>query len=117
MSEITLEQTHALLEKLADYVMTQVATRQEMNERFEQVEKRFEQIDRRFEQVDKRFEQIDQRFEQIDRTIAGIHSQLDLIRIEQRVFSQTFDLHHKRLQLLEDDASAYRVQERNPNQG
>ena len=147
MAEITIEKTHALLEKLAEYVMTSVATKDEVNElrremdqrfeqvdkrfeqvdkrfeqvdkrfeqvdkRFEQVDKRFEQVDKRFEQVDKRFEQIDERFEQIDRNIVGIHSQLDLIRIEQRVFSQTFDLHQKRLSLLEDDASAYRIKDK-----
>ena len=109
MSEITLEQTHSLLEKLAEYVMNRVATReelsqlrQEMNERFEQVDKRFEQVDKRFEQVDKRFEQVDKRFEQIDRQFIQIHKELDVMRAEQRVFSRTFDLHHKRLELLED---------------
>ena len=56
MSEITLEKTHALLEKLAEYVMTQVFTRQEMKERFEQIDKWFDRIDKRFDEIDKRFE-------------------------------------------------------------
>ncbi|MBN1466110.1 hypothetical protein JXA02_10130 [candidate division KSB1 bacterium] len=118
MAEITLEKTHALLERLAEYVMTQVATRQEMNdrfaqvdERFAQIDKKFEQIDKRFEQIDKKFEQIDERFEQSDKSIQGIRTQLDLIRTEQQIFVKTFDLHHKRLVLLEDESS-YRVRER-----
>ncbi|MBN1560795.1 hypothetical protein JW998_11130 [candidate division KSB1 bacterium] len=90
MTEITLERTHALLEKLAEYVMTQVPTRRELDERFEQIDKRFEQI---------------------DATIHGIHSQLDLIRTEQRVFAKTFELHHKRLELVEKASSGYRVRD------
>ena len=77
MRQVTLEQTHSLLEKLAEYVMNQVPTRREINERFEQVDKRFEHIDK----------------------------QLDLIRAQQIVFSKTFDVHHKRLEFLEDAAS------------
>ena len=112
MSEITLEQTHALLERLAEYVMTQVPTRREMNERFEQVDKRFEQVDKRFEQVDKRFEQIDKRFEQIDNDFDQIHKQLNLIWTEQRVFSKTFELHHKRLELLEEESPTWQLREK-----
>ena len=104
MSEITLELTHALLERLAEYVMTEVAPRRETNERFEQ-------IDKRFDQVDKRFDQVDKRFEQIDKSIKLIHHQLDLIRSEQKVFADTFVLHHKRLVLLEDELPGYRVRE------
>ncbi len=86
MEEITLEKTHALLEKLAEYVMNEMVTRQELNERFEQVDKRFEQIDRQ---------------------LADIHGELGLVRAEQRVFSQSFDLHHKRLERLEESSSGY----------
>jgi len=76
MSEITLEMTHALLERLAEYVMTEVAPRRETNERFDQIDKRFDQI---------------------DKTIKLIHNQLDLIRSEQKVFADTFVLHHKKV--------------------
>ena len=72
MSEITLEKSHALLKKLAEYVMneaprkSEVPTKQEMNERFEQVDARFAQVDERFAQVDERFAQVDERFAQVD---------------------------------------------------
>ena len=119
MGKVTPEETHALLEKLAEYVMTQVATRAEMNERFEQVDKRFEQIDKRFEQIDKRFEQIDVRFEQVDARfeqkdgkLTAIQQHLDLMRAEQAVFVKTFELHNKRLSLLEDEDLGYRVRDK-----
>ena len=57
MPEITLEQTHALLEKLAEYVMnevprkSEVPTKQEMNERFEQMDSRFEQVEDRIDRL------------------------------------------------------------------
>ena len=105
MEKVTLEQTHALLEKLAEYVMTQVPTRAEMD-------KRFEQVDKRFEQVDKRFEQMDKRFEQVDRLLYDINRQLDLIRTQQTVFAKTFELHHKRLELLEEPHAGYRVRDK-----
>ena len=51
MSEITPEKTHQLLEKLAEYVMnevprkSEVATKQEMNVRFDQVENRLDRVE------------------------------------------------------------------------
>ena len=81
MEKVTLEQTHALLEKLAEYVMTQVPTRAEMDKQSDE-----------------------------------IHQQLDLIRTEQAVFSKTFELHHKRISLLEGQALGYRVHDKEGDQ-
>ncbi|NIA31907.1 MAG: hypothetical protein GWP06_18600 [Actinobacteria bacterium] len=135
---VTLEQIHALLEKLAEYVMNQVPTRAEMDKRFEQIDKRFKQmdkrfeqidkrfeqvdkrfgqIDKRFEQVDKRFEQIDKRFEQVDKQLHEIRQQIDLIRTGQAVFTKTFELHHKRLGILEDQHLGYRVSDKKDKYG
>ena len=120
MNEITLEKVHDMLEKLAAYVMNEVPTRREMNERFEQIDKRFEEIDRRFEQIDKRFEQIDKRFEQIDRRFEqidkrfdSIGKQLEIIRSQQSVFTKTFEWHNERLELLEgDNSDPYRIRDK-----
>ena len=137
MSEITLEKSHALLKKLAEYVMneaprkSEVPTKQEMNERFEQVDARFAQVDERFAQVDERFAQVDERFEQVDerfermarvladkadkkdievvqqkldKLLEGMDSQimqLDIIRTEQYATSATLDRHEQRLEKLE----------------
>jgi chromosome segregation ATPase len=54
-------------------------TREDMKERFAQVDKRFEQVDKRFEQVDKRFEQVDKRFEQVDKRLEQILSSIEKI--------------------------------------
>lgn len=89
MADITLEQTHALLEKLAAYVMNEVATKREVQELRQR--------------MDERFEQGDKRFEHIDRQLADIRGEIGLIRAEQRVFSQSFDLHHKRLEGSDSD--------------
>jgi len=88
MEKVTLEQTHALLEKLAEYVMTQVPTRAEM----------------------------DKRFEQVDKQLHDINRQLDLIRTQHTVFAKTFELHHKRLELLEEPHAGYRVRDKDDEQ-
>ena len=66
MSEISLEQTHALLEKLAEYVMNEVPTKRDVDTRFNQIDEKFQQVDERFQQVDERFQQVDERFQQVD---------------------------------------------------
>jgi len=62
-------------------------TREDMKERFAQVDKRFEQVDKRFEQVDKRFEQIDKRLEQIITSIEKIGEKMDYRDERQRKFT------------------------------
>lgn len=56
----------------------ELATKVDMNARFEQVDRRFEQVDARFEQIDRRFEQIDRRFEQVDDRFEQAARELDL---------------------------------------
>jgi hypothetical protein len=53
------------------------ALREEMIERFEQVDARFEQIDQRFDQVDERFEQVDERFEQVDERFERVERRIE----------------------------------------
>ncbi|MBN1482043.1 hypothetical protein EH223_07285 [candidate division KSB1 bacterium] len=65
MAEMKLEKTHALLEKLDWYVMNEVATRQEMNERFEQVDRQF--VDIRGELVSLRQEMHEQLAQKADK--------------------------------------------------
>ncbi|MBN2028684.1 hypothetical protein JW824_00410 [bacterium] len=42
MAEPTLKKTHELLEKLAEYVMHEVPTKQEVEKRFQQIERELE---------------------------------------------------------------------------
>ena len=67
-----------------EYVMTQVPTRAEMNERFEQV----------------------------DEQLHEIHQQIDLVRTEQAVFAKTFELHDKRITMLGERNFGYRVRDK-----
>ena len=68
--------------------------REDMNNRFEQVDKRLDMMqhnmdkrfdmmqhnmDKRFEQVDKRFEQVDKRFEQVDKHIKTVFNILYIL--------------------------------------
>jgi archaellum component FlaC len=112
MKEITLQKTYDLLEKLAEYVMTEVPTRCEMNagfqqvydvmdRRFKQVEKRFKQIDKRFEQVDRRFEQVDRRFEQVDRRFEQVDKRFEQIDKRFKQVDRRFEQVDKHFQFIE----------------
>ena len=109
MPEITLEKSHALLKKLAEYVMnevprkSEVPTKKEMNARFEQVDARFERMARVLaDKADKKdIERIQQK---LDKLLEGMDSQagqLDIIRTEQYATSATLDRHEQRLDVLE----------------
>jgi chromosome segregation ATPase len=63
--------------KFADVDKHFGASRQDMLERFTQVDKRFEQVDKRFEQVDKRFEQVDKRFDEFRSDMKERFEQVD----------------------------------------
>jgi len=65
--------------KFADVDKHFGASRQDMLERFTQVDKRFEQVDKRFEQVDKRFEQVDKRFEQVDKRFEQVDKRFEQV--------------------------------------
>ena len=107
MPEITLEKTHALLEKLAEYVMNEVPTKRDVDARFAQVDGRFEQIDRRFALMEQRLDKLE--LEKADKqdieTILNIldkqTNQLDIIRTEQVAFDHAFRRLEKRLEILE----------------
>ena len=60
------------------------ALREEMIERFDQIDERFDQIDGRFDQIDERFDQIDERFEQVEGGFAAVTEQL----VEQRAYTE-----------------------------
>ena len=97
MSDITPEKTHALLERLAEYVMNEVPTRREMNSRFEQVERRFERIEKELEsKADKKDIQL------ILNGMDAQAKQLDIIRTEQMATNAALLRHEKRITALEE---------------
>jgi hypothetical protein len=62
--------------------------RQEMHEKFDNV-------DKRFEQVDKRFEQVDERFEKIETDIVDVKLELVQIKLYLQKFDTYFASTHK----------------------
>ncbi|MDZ7721937.1 MAG: hypothetical protein U5R06_03680 [candidate division KSB1 bacterium] len=112
MTNITLKKTHDLLEKLADYVMNEVPTRKEMQQRYEAHDKRFEQIERRLEQIEQ--QKADK--SDVQKLLEGMDhqsQQLDIIRIELKAISGTLDNHEKRLADLEVHNFGSRVRDKN----
>jgi len=76
MADITIEKTHDLLEKLAEYVMNEVPTRREMNARFERLET-----------------DVQETKENVRLILNGMGAQakqLDIIRTEQVAFNSAF---------------------------
>ena len=54
-----------------------LATKADIDRRFEGVDQRFEAIDRRFEEVDRRFDAVDRRFERVENAFADLNRRLD----------------------------------------
>ena len=132
-NKITPEKTHALLEKLAEYVMNEVPTRQEMNQRFEGIDQRFESIEQRFEGIDQSFKginfyinRIDDRLEKLEidvketktdvKTILeGMDAEakeLEIARLERTAISRTLDRHEQNITKLEQNRTGYRINDK-----
>lgn len=113
MPEITLEKTHALLEKLAEYVMTQMATHQELDEwRQEMNAMRFEMI----EKIKAKANNAD--VHRIDRNVKlileGMDAQakrLETLTIDNISTSRTLKIHEDRLGDVEEHIFGTRVRE------
>ena len=107
MSKITPEDTHALVEKLIEYVMNEVPTNKVINEKFEQVDKKFEQLNKRLEiiedqKADKK--DIEELKGKVNLIISGMDKQaqqLDNIRTEQVATNSALLRHEERITALE----------------
>ena len=120
MAEITLEKLHTLLQSLAEYVMTNVATRQELDQTRQEL---LEKLDRKADKTDiviiadsvARL-QIDMRDvkatqQTMINSMDAQAKQLDIIRTEQVAFSRAIDRHEERIAVLEGDKTDYRIKE------
>ena len=82
MSDITLEKTHALLEKLAEDVMNEVATKRELALKADKID--MEEVKHGVVKLDKK----------MNRMLDGMDAQvkqLDIIRTEQIAFNSAFN--------------------------
>ena len=94
MSEITVEKTHALLEKLSEYVMNEVPTKREMGSRFAQAEAK---MNLRFEQVVADIQETNADVKSILNGMDAQAKQHEFFRIELTAVSRTLDRHEKQI--------------------
>ncbi|MDZ7721944.1 MAG: hypothetical protein U5R06_03715 [candidate division KSB1 bacterium] len=99
MADITLEKTHALLQQLAEYVMTQVPTKQEMNEKLEL----------KADKTD--VQRIDNNVKLLLEGMDAQSKQLETLSIDMKAVSRTLDIHEQRLAMLEERVFGARVRE------
>jgi len=118
MAEITLEKTHALLEKLTEYVMNEVPrkddvpTKKEVDEKFQKVDNKFEKV---YDAIWNVKEELDQKADKKDMEMLrndlrqlldgqdAMVNQLDIIRTEQYAFNSAFKRIEKRVEVLESE--------------
>ncbi len=99
MANITLEKLHDLLEKLAEYVMTELPTRKEMDAKLAQ-------------KADKKdLEILGKKVDNIIDILDAQSKRLDTIQQELESISRTLDIHENRLGDLEQRTLGYRVRE------
>ncbi|MDZ7721939.1 MAG: hypothetical protein U5R06_03690 [candidate division KSB1 bacterium] len=101
MTNITLKETHDLLEKLADYVMNEVPTRRELDKRFSNVNKRLEGLEQ-VKAEKSELKRVDRKADMLLEPQDGMVKSLDIIQTEIKAISRTLDNHEKRLADLEE---------------
>ena len=140
MDKITLDKLHSLLQSLAEFSMTELATKQvveqttnEMNSRFELIEADIRQVkadiqemkaNNRLTRDDVQQTRVDllqtkDDVQQIKRGVGKIldgmdaqAKQLDIIRTEQVAYSKAIDRHEERITALEGDKTDYRIRDK-----
>ena len=113
MSEMSLEKTYALLEKLAEYVMTQVATKQEVNDLRHEMNEKFETKADKID-VDRLGQKVNQLDNKVNLILEGMDAQakrLETLTIENMSTSRTLNIHEDRLGELEEHVFGARVRE------
>jgi len=117
MAEINLEKVHSLLEKLAEYVMNEVPTNRKVDARFEKIDSRFENLERRLNKIEeekadkKDVEKIKQGINTLLNGMDAQVKQLDIIRTEQVATNTALQRHEKRITVLEEKQTGYRIRD------
>jgi hypothetical protein len=99
---ITINDLAIMVQKGFSDIESRMATKAEMNKKFEAMDKQFEVIDRRFGAMDKKFDRIDNRFDFVDKKLARIESVLvtdhrqRIEKLEMAVFNLQNQLEIKR---------------------
>ena len=120
MPDTTLENTHALLEKLANYVMSELPTRTEMDEKLAQkadkadlflLDSRVSQLDEKINYLDGKLNRIVEKMNLILNGMDAQAQQLDILSTDMKAISGTLDLHEERLGSLEEHTFGHRVRD------
>jgi hypothetical protein len=94
MSEITLEQNHALLEKLTEYVMTKIPQLEaELTKKTD-------------------LQRVEDKVSQLINGIDHLTKEVDDFRVEMKATSYTIDSHEARIGVLEQRTFGYRVRDK-----
>lgn len=93
MSKVTPEKTHALLEKLTDYVTSKMATKEDVNNQITDVNNRLSSVDSQFDTVNNKIDKLAEyvmnkvpikqemnyRFEQVENQLGKVEGDVKLI--------------------------------------
>ena len=140
MAEITLESLYKLVENMADYLMTKVATKEELNrlsERVDRLSERVDQLSERVDQLSKRVDELQERLDlltirvtmlekeferfrievnkRFDRVMEGMDAQagqLDILRTESVSQSHALDDYDERVGNLEEQVFGKRIRDK-----
>ena len=112
MNKITLEKTHVMLEKLAEYIMNEVPTKHEMNIRFEHVNLHIKHIDNRLERLEPDVKETKNDVKMIIEGMDVQAKELHIIRTEQVAIGSTLDRHEKRITALGEKETGYRIRDK-----
>jgi len=104
MPPITLEQVHALLEKLADYVMTKIPV---IEAQIAQKADKYDVIE-----LEKRIVIVEKKMDLMLNGMDAQAKQLDRLSNELSAVSRTLDIHNQRLGNLEEHTLGYRVRDK-----
>ena len=120
MPDITLENTHTLLEKLANYVMSELLTRKEMAEKLAQkadkadlflLDSKVSQLDEKVNRLDDKVNRIDEKINLLLNGMDAQAQQLDILRTDMKAVSGTLDFYEERLGSLEEHNFGHRVRD------
>ena len=94
MAEITLESLYHLVENMADFIMTKVATKAEVGqlaERIGQLEERVSRIEERLGQLEERVTRIEERVIRLEKRLDELTIRVDLLTVRLTELEAAFE--------------------------
>ncbi|MDZ7721943.1 MAG: hypothetical protein U5R06_03710 [candidate division KSB1 bacterium] len=114
MSEITLEKTHGLLEKLADYVMTEIpAIKQKLDQKADKTE--LINLDNKVNTLGNRVNSLDNKVNMLLEGMDAQSKQLEMLSTDMKSRVRTLDIHEQRLAMLEERVFGERIRDDQEN--